>query len=105
MEEADDEAGAVNGAFAALGLHFAGREFTSISIRDLVMGFTDTNGDIAQMLIAAGCQDPNNTTKLGYWLRDCRDKIGGGYKLVRGGRDKQSNRWVLKSINGNEDLV
>jgi hypothetical protein len=104
IEETDDEADAVGEAFKALGAHFAGREFYALSLRDLCGGFTDTDGNLSQLLIAAGCQDPLNPAKLGYWLRNCRDKIGGGYKLIRGGRDARAGaRWVLKPING--DLV
>jgi len=104
-EETDDESMSLSGVFEKLGSHFGSKDFTATSIRDFCSGFSDTDGSVAQLLIAAGCTDTNSPLKIGYWLRDCRDKIAGGYKLVRHGRDKSANYWLFKPVNGNEDLI
>jgi hypothetical protein len=105
-EETDDECNAVERAFAALGAHFAGRNFTSTAVVDYCMGFSDTDGSVNQMLLEAGCQAPYDKTKVGYWLRDCRDKIAAGYKLrsLRSG-GKHQTRWLLQPTNTSEDLI
>lgn len=103
-EETDDEAGAIDEAFEALGNYFNGREFTAISIRDLSAGFSDTTGAIGQSLILAGCVDPLNPLKIGYWLRECRDKRGGGFKLIAGRKVHSTIKWLFKRID-NGDLA
>lgn len=105
LEETDDESVSLNGAFEKLGAHFGSKDFSATSIRDYCHRSFDTDADVAPLFIAAGCTDTTSPLKIGYWLRDCRDKIAGGYKLVRSGRDKSANYWSLKPINGNEDLL
>lgn len=103
-DETDDETGAIHDAFTLLGNHFQGREFTASSIRDVAYGFVDTDGVLCQALISAGCVDPLSTIKIGYWLRECRDKIGAGYKLIQSRVVHKAGHWVFKRLN-NEDLA
>lgn len=110
-EETDDEEGATDAAFSLLGLHFAGQEFMAPQICALVTGFSDTTGVIGQALMNAGCGDAGSPVKVGYWLRDHRDNIGGGYKLVKVKKTKVGQVWAFKPVGemvaatGNEDLI
>jgi len=103
-EETDDESETLESVFEKMAAYFGGREFTAASICDSYLGFSDPDGSVVQSLIEAGCQEPRSQTKMGYWLRDCRDKIASGYKLTRSGRDKHGAKWVFKQV-GNGDLV
>jgi hypothetical protein len=58
---------------------------------------------MADALTQMGCAEPTNPTKVGYWLRGAKDKIGSGWKLVHDGHNKYGVRWKLQRLNG--DLV
>ena len=98
-EEADDETGSANEAFALLAQHFGDRDFLASDISQLVNGLSDTSSTLQAALLKAGCDESHSTSKTGYWLRDHRDTICGGFKLVQitskshGGGKK----WRLKS--------
>jgi hypothetical protein len=108
-EETDDETNSADEAFTLLAQHFGDREFMAGDISQLVNGLSDTNGTLQGALQRAGCDEPHSTVKAGFWLRDHRDTIGGGFKLVQvTSKHKGSGKkWMLKSRtpppNGNLD--
>lgn len=99
-EETDDEEEATDIAFSALAPSFAIGKFTANDISRVAA----TNDDLNASLLAAGCSEPYSATKVGYWLRDNRDKICGSWKLIRGTKGKDGIKWMFKKI-GNGDLV
>jgi len=54
--------------------------------------------ELRQVIQAAGCSDATNARNVGYWLREHRDKIAGGLKLVSLGITHGSARWQFKSL-------
>jgi len=102
--ETDDETGSVSGIFERLAAAFGDREFTAMDIARLAGSIADTNGDLVAMMIGNGCQEPHSAQKVGYWLREQRDKIGANLKLTHApGRDRNGARWVFKRMN--QDLT
>jgi putative DNA primase/helicase len=98
VAEADDETNHLEEAFKLLVLLFAGREFMAADIAAHVNGMLGTDGVLSGALIKAGCAEPHNSLKVGYWLRDKRDMIGAGHKLVRSndGHKGSGSIWKLK---------
>jgi hypothetical protein len=82
-DETDDEAAPLADAFrrivesAAIGE----REFAASELASACM-FSAGDG-LSAAIDAAGCSDPSNAKFVGYWLRDKRDRIAGGWKLDR----------------------
>lgn len=80
--ETDEETSNIDDAFQLLATMFGDREFISRDISNIVGGVLDSNGKLAAALQDAGCTEPSNSTKVAYWLRDMRDKVSDGLKLV-----------------------
>jgi putative DNA primase/helicase len=76
-QEADDGRDALADAFATLAPKLEGRKFTAAD----VCGLTMFDGQLAGVLHDGGCSDPRNATKLGWWLRENRDRYGGDFRL------------------------
>lgn len=105
VEETDDEHGGLDAAFELLGKTLAGEEFLVARIITLSQSFTDTDGRVAKVLHSAGCGDPESPFKVGYWLKDNRDRMAGGYKLLRIGTGSGA-RWKFKNLHETaEDLL
>lgn len=81
--ETEDDSSGLDEAFTILGTTFAGKWFMAADIVSAVTGFADTDGKIARALQASACADAMSVQKVGYWLRDGRDKIVSGFKLER----------------------
>jgi putative DNA primase/helicase len=109
--EGDDETSHHEEAFKLLVQVFAGREFMAADIAAYVNGMLGADGALSGALIKAGCAEPHNSLKVGYWLRDKRDMFGAGHKLVRSndGHKGNGSKWQLKprasSFGANLDLV
>jgi hypothetical protein len=93
QKETDDETKHVGNVFETLYEQFADREFGAREVVHLVNGLADPDGELANSLIENGCPEPNSPKKVGYWLRECRDRIGRGLKLVHAGEDRKGMRW------------
>lgn len=93
--ETDEETSNIDDAFRLLAAQFGTKEFTARDVSNLVGGVLDVNGTITAALQDAGCSESSNPVKVGYWLRDMRDKIGSGYKLVLANLTNK-NKWRLK---------
>lgn len=103
--ETDDETQSISGVFEKLGAAFGDKLFTCVDIARLVGGVMDADGELCAMMLNSGCQEPSSSQKVGYWLRNLRDKNAGGYKLVHAGQSKTGVKWRLHSPKLNGDLA
>jgi putative DNA primase/helicase len=76
-QEADDGRAALAGAFEMLAPKLEGRKFTAADVRGVAM-FDDA---LCVALNDGGCSEPRDSTKIGYWLRENRDRFGGDFRL------------------------
>jgi putative DNA primase/helicase len=77
-EETDDEASTLNEAFVVLAATLAG-PFTPGDVVRLVL--LDSDGKLIEALRNGGCSEPRDAQKIGYWLRENRDRLAGGLQL------------------------
>lgn len=84
--------------------------FTALAAATQAQGWTFTTAQLAQMTVAqpaplrealtlAGCAEPADPKKLGYWLREQKDRVASGMKLVseRGAHGGVTS-WRLRSV-------
>lgn len=92
--ETDDEIAPLRAAFAAMAgaTEQVGREFTASQLAVLAMGIGCAVG-LGDALREAGCSEPTSAHKLGYWLRDRRGRIAGGWKLES--QRGELTKWAL----------
>ena len=100
LHETDDEVRNIGPIFGKLLMNFGERTFTAGDMARIVGSLADENNELGDMLMQMGCAEPSNPTKVGYWLRAAKDKIGGGLKLVHAGHTNQGVKWQLKTLNG-----
>jgi len=96
--ETDDETQSLGAVFEALASHFGDREFTSNDLARMVGGLLDTNGELLTALQQSGCSDPTSPAKVGYWLRNERDKISNGWQLVNRFAGGHTVRWKFVHV-------
>jgi hypothetical protein len=91
--ETEDDAAPLRVAFEAIAAAVAhlGHPFTAAELADLTA--LPAFSALRPALIDAECPEPADPAKLGYWLRDRRDRVGGTLKLVKHGK-----QWQLKPI-------
>jgi hypothetical protein len=88
--ETDDEVAPLKDAFTAIAAatQQQGYKFTAGSLASLTIpqGPTATAGKTASALkdalASAGCAEPGEAKKLGYWLREHKDRVAAGWKLM-----------------------
>jgi hypothetical protein len=97
-EETDDEQTSRTSVFTALAERMAGAEFTCVDLARIPGSITDSDGVLANALMEAGCPEPNNPKKVGYWLRDERDKVVNGWKLVHLGHSMAGAKWRFERV-------
>jgi hypothetical protein len=101
LNETDDETRNVGPIFEKLAMNFGDRTFTAGDMARIVGSLSDERSELYDALTQMGCSEPNNPTKVGYWLRASKDKIGSGLKLVHDGHNKFGVRWKLqRATNG-----
>lgn len=106
-DEADDETENDGAVFELLGTSpvLAGREFTAADIVVACADLADTDGTLQSAMRASGCTDVTDATRVGYWLRDKRDKVSGLYKLERCKLSRGHYKWRLRCLStDNKDL-
>jgi hypothetical protein len=109
--ETDNESSTQDAAFERLAVLFGDRAFSASDILSQVRSMTDMEGKLAEALLGAGCSDPQDAVRIGYWLRANRDRFGAGLKLtlVVMPNGKHSNKYRLQrgatSAGPNADLV
>jgi putative DNA primase/helicase len=96
--ETEDDSDTLMEAFGRLGRIFVGTEFTA---QDLAKICEFGNENLVVALQNAGCEEPRSPRKIGYWLRDSRDKIAGGYKLEHDPSTSKAVavRWRLRPVD------
>jgi putative DNA primase/helicase len=96
--ETDDEVAPLQGAFAAIATATVsqGHIFTAGQLASIVQLQAQLLRDV---LVNAGCSEPADAKKLGYWLREQKDRVAGGWKLVsEKGAHKSVAQWRLRSV-------
>lgn len=96
-QEADDEIAPLRTAFAALFEWMPCKEFAARDIARACDGYA-ANTALREVLEAAGCSDASDARKVGYWLRDCRDRVAGDVKLLTCPQQYGISRWKLQIV-------
>lgn len=96
-QEADDEIAPLRAAFASLDSWVAGKEFAARDIARACDGYAE-NKVLREVIEAAGCGDASDARKVGYWLRDCRDRVAGELKLRSCAQQHGISRWKLEAV-------
>jgi len=98
-DETDDEAAPLAEAFGLIAAEMREKAFTASDLAKGCDPLLSDENPMAAALDAAGCSEPTDPTCVGYWLREKRDQIAGGWKLVRGGAARGTGRrWRLRSV-------
>jgi putative DNA primase/helicase len=101
QKETDPETAGLGAVFRILGPMFAGSE---ISAPDIARA-AGNHDKLNDALVAAGCDEPYSPRKVGYWLRENRDRRGGTWKLIHGQKTEDGRTWAIVSTQTNEDLA
>jgi len=96
--DANEDAQTLSAAFGVLAVRFGVGKFSGVDIAHAAGGISDMNGQLVNLLIAAGCKEPNSPHKVGYWLRSNRDKVFGGMKLVAGVHTMTGMTWQFVKV-------
>lgn len=99
LDETDPEEETSAPAFALLGPTFQ-HSFRAADIAQVA----PLNDELNKALLNAGCSAPYDPTKVGYWLRDNRDRVHAGYTLIREKLRDGYQFWRFLSTTS-EDLV
>jgi len=90
--ETDEEIDVLRAAFKALATAYGPREFTA---RDLADAMGPPAMGVREALASAGCSDPGDAIKVGYWLRAARDKVAADLKLRSRSGHQSIGTWRL----------
>ncbi len=96
-EETDDEESNSDAAFGALAPSFAG-PFTASDVTRLAA----SNDEINRVLLEAGCDAPYDSKKVGFWLRDNRDRVVGNWKLRRRRSVHNTRVWEFVKLDSGD---
>lgn len=96
--ETEDELAPLRTAFGRLAAHavFGFKEFAARDVAEGCEGFVGQ--ELKAAIEAAGCSDATSALKVGYWLREYRDRVAAGRKLVQAGSHAGSARWRLRQV-------
>jgi hypothetical protein len=94
--ETEDELAPLREAFSRLTQHpsIGSKSFAARDIAKECDGFVGQ--EFRTVIEAAGCSDASSAVKVGYWLREHRDRVAAGHKLVTEGNSHGVARWRLK---------
>lgn len=95
--EADDDsdglAAALHGIRARFGTaEWSASELAAAADERIASARTERAARLADALTAGGLTEPQ---KARYWLREHRDRVGGGLKLVQSGKHARAGRWQV----------
>jgi putative DNA primase/helicase len=96
--ETEDELNPLREAFDKLTAspEFAvGKQFAARDVAKICYAFAGE--DLRAAIEAAGCSDASDARKVGYWLREHRDRVAGGRKLTSPGSTGGMTRWTFRS--------
>ncbi len=95
--ETEDELGPLTDAFKRLTAwpDFAiGKDFAARDVAKLCSRFEGE--DLRAAVEVAGCSDATSPLKVGCWLREYRDRVAGGIKLVQAGVNVGQVKWKFR---------
>lgn len=109
-DETDDDSSALVEAFQRLAEINGignGERFRAQQIVEGALSMGDISGSMITVLQATGCADPTNVLKVGYWLREQKDKVVSGYKLTRDSNIRGIQYWRLVHVarRSIEDMI
>lgn len=98
IAETDDEAVPLAEAFRLIGANptIRDKEFSASELANTCLFMGDQS--LLTALEATGCSAPTDAKSIGYWLRDKRDRIAGGWKLERLRASGGVSSWRLRRI-------
>ncbi len=97
--EADEDTDGLAEALEAVRTRLGGGEWTAAELeaaadeRMMMSERTARAGMLAAALAAGGLTDPRRAR---YWLREMRDRVAGGLKLVQVGKHARAGRWQVR---------
>lgn len=95
--ETDDELGPLIEAFEILSKWpHSSESFRAGQLASICGEFAGNT--LRETLQAADCGDATDAKKVGYWLREHRDRVAGRWKLVKDGESHGTARWRLKAV-------
>lgn len=98
-DEADDETTPLSEAFQRIAEALGDVEFLASDLARLCDPLlSDEENPLSIAIGAAGCSSTTDQTRIGFWLREKRDQIAGGLKLLRGANIKGSRKWRLQKV-------
>lgn len=97
-DETDDEAAPLAEAFGLMARNalIGTNEFTASELA-AASGELFSGDGLSATIAAAGCGGPTDPKRVGYWLRDFRDRIAGGWKLERVRAPGGVTKWRLRN--------
>ena len=99
VDETDDETAPLARAFELIASSSINKEpFTAaeLAVDQMFLADTEITGNRNEALELSGCSNPADKLKVGYWLRDKRDMVAGGFKLMRIGTHPP--RWKVQRL-------
>jgi hypothetical protein len=100
QSETDDETDHLEMVFAMLAPMFADRPFTPGDVARVAGSMTDLDNKVVDAMREAGCAEPMNPIKVGYFLREARDKFGAGFQLrLVSSTSSTTKRYQFKPIS------
>jgi len=97
--ETDDELGPLQGAFEAIAAATLGQGHAFTAAQLAGMTALQPPAGLRDVLINAGCSEPADGKKLGYWLREQKDRVACGMKLVtQRGTHNSVAQWRLRQV-------
>jgi putative DNA primase/helicase len=95
--ETDDEIAPLKQAFEQLAARETFRR--PFRMRDVIAACEFVSGeDLRSAIESSGCSDATAAKPVTYWLREHRDRVAGGWKLVKAGEHAGSARWQLRHV-------
>lgn len=106
-DETDDETSPLADAFHLIGEWANRRGKEEFFASDLAEAeeFNSEDDPLAKAIEAAGCSDARDKQKVGFWLRDRRDRVAGDFKLLRLPMSRGTTRWCLRRLDAPQPIV
>jgi hypothetical protein len=98
LSETDDESAQRGVAFELIAARVALMEQTTFVAADIADWADSIGGghELAEALSTSGCLTPSDPQKVGYWLRNNRDRVANGWKLEQGSTVAGKRTWHLR---------
>lgn len=97
--ETEDELAPLREAFQRLTEYPDFAPGKTFAARDIVHACGSMAGtELKAAIEASGCSDASSPVKIGYWLRENRDRVAASWKLTQGRKHAGSAQWVFRPL-------